>query len=256
MALVDQAVPFAASLGFRPHREFGLGRRLLAGVAPTESERERTRPGDREGRPRYVEGPNDRTDKILSTLHRAVGPDGFSFVAHLSDDDPIESWVDAPLGRIIEVTSIALEPHRETPAREDRLLRLGEIKRALVLFAGSSEFAVEREDFSFLESSERPLAEGRFEALLDRFIYTSDDDGVPIVESFIEQFEDRLAAWEIAELRGWLGWVDTAATIIRRAADGLLVRDLASNKEVMVWSNLGSRTRAFCSVASSPSKVD
>ena len=239
VALVDQAVAFANGLGFKPHRDFGVGRQLLAGVAPTESERERTRPGDRDGRPRFVEGPNDPTERILRKLQRAVGPDGFTFIAQFSDDDAIETWVDAPLGRVIVATDIQLEPGRDLPGRQERLVRLGEIKRALVLFAGSSEFAPEREDFSFLESSEGPLAERRFEALLDRFLYSSDDDGVPVIEWFLDQFADRLAAWEVDELRGWLGWVETAATIIGHTDDALSVRDLATNQELMVWSNLG-----------------
>ena len=239
VALVDQAVTFATSLGIKPHKEFGLCRPLLAGVAPTESERSRTRPGDEDGRPRYIEGPNDRAEQILKTLERAVGPDGFTFISRFAGDDPTETWVNAPLGRTVALAHIKLKACGDTPGRLDRLVRLGEIKRALVLFASSSEFAVEREDFSFLESNATSLAERQFEPLLDRFLYTSDDDGVPIIEWFIDHFEDRLAAWEVAEVRGWLGWIETAATIIGRTDDALRVRDLATNQETTLWSNLG-----------------
>lgn len=239
-ALVDQAARFAADLGFRPAKDAPIARRLLAGIEATAAQREQTRAGGEDGRPAYVEGPHDATPEILRRLQRAVGPDGFTFVAAFDEEDALETWIERPLGHPIDVADITLEPGGELQSLSDRLLRLGVLKRALVLFAASTDLCVEREEFTFRDSVRRLLDRGERDELLDRFVHSVDAEGTAIIDSFIVQFEHRLSAWDITQVEAWHDWVTTAVEILGRDGPGLRARDLATNLEVTVYSNLGS----------------
>lgn len=84
-SVVFAAVAQAARLGFRPDRDFDA---RLVGPAPSPL---RPTPLSTPKRPFYVPGPEDDREKILATLRRAVGEDGFDVdeldVDELDDDD-------------------------------------------------------------------------------------------------------------------------------------------------------------------------
>jgi len=82
--LVLGAVEFARGLGFEPHREF-----------------QRTRPalGSWEGpsaiafgmygKPHYINGPHDDPQRVLATLDRTVGREGFHYTVSLGEADDL-----------------------------------------------------------------------------------------------------------------------------------------------------------------------
>ena len=69
-------------LGFEPHRDFGRARRLLGpwrGPSPITF--------GRDGKPYYVNGPYDDPERVLATLERSVGLDGFHYTVSLDELD-------------------------------------------------------------------------------------------------------------------------------------------------------------------------
>ena len=78
--LVLGAVEYARLLGFEPHRDFGLARRLL-GPWPGPS----AITFGRAGKPYYVNGPYEDPERVLATLERTVGRGGFHYTVSLDD---------------------------------------------------------------------------------------------------------------------------------------------------------------------------
>jgi hypothetical protein len=70
--LVHGAADYAAGLGFEPHADFEESSRLLARPEGPNLIR-----FGRDGKPFYINGPYDDPGKVLRTLRRAVGDDGF-----------------------------------------------------------------------------------------------------------------------------------------------------------------------------------
>jgi hypothetical protein len=78
-SLVLGAVDYAASLGFEPHPDF-------ATVRPSLGTRNGSSPirFGRDGRPVYVQGPDDDVFRIVQTLRRTVGDGGFDCLTGIS----------------------------------------------------------------------------------------------------------------------------------------------------------------------------
>ena len=90
--LIEGALAYAETLGFAPHRDFRKARRVLSGldaeVCPTEFT------FGREGRPCYVQGPDDteeRVERVLATLEARCGTDGFDYELVDEEDDDVPS---------------------------------------------------------------------------------------------------------------------------------------------------------------------
>jgi yecA family protein len=84
--LIDGAMAYAESLGFAPHRDFRKARRVLSGLDTALCPTEFTFGAN--GRPCFVQGPNDtpeRIERVLAILEARCGPDGFDY--ELADDD-------------------------------------------------------------------------------------------------------------------------------------------------------------------------
>jgi hypothetical protein len=73
--LVWGAVDYAGRLGFEPHRDFAAAAGHLGQRLPGAGIR-----FGREGRPFYVQGPNDNPARVLRTLEATVGPGNFHFL--------------------------------------------------------------------------------------------------------------------------------------------------------------------------------
>jgi hypothetical protein len=82
--LVLGAVDYARTLGFEPHRDY----RRCAGHLGDWDGACAIRFG-RRGKPMYVSGPYDDVPRVLQTLDRAVGRDGYSFLVGLEATGPI-----------------------------------------------------------------------------------------------------------------------------------------------------------------------
>jgi hypothetical protein len=80
--LVFGAADYAHRLGFRPHPDFDQARAHLGQWSGPSAIT-----FGRNGKPTYISGPYDNPERVLATLHRTVGPNGFGFTigAELSE---------------------------------------------------------------------------------------------------------------------------------------------------------------------------
>ncbi len=80
--LVLGAVEYARGLGFKPHQDFLQARRLLGAW-----DGQCSITFGRDGKPNYMNGPNDDPQRVLATLLRTVGRDGFHYTVSIGDFD-------------------------------------------------------------------------------------------------------------------------------------------------------------------------
>lgn len=90
--LVLGAVEYARSLGFEPHPDFMRARRMLGSWDGPSAIM-----FGRDGKPYYVNGPYDEPERVLATLERAVGRDGFHFIVALDAFDGPDDGYDYTL---------------------------------------------------------------------------------------------------------------------------------------------------------------
>ena len=79
--LVEGALAYAESLGFAPARDFRKARRVLSGIDASACPLDFT--FGRDGKPCYVEGPDDtpeRVDRVLAVLNGRFGEDGYETI--------------------------------------------------------------------------------------------------------------------------------------------------------------------------------
>lgn len=89
-AIVKAGLDYAASLNFRPHRDYAEAAILLGDADPTAF----TEPipvGGPEGKPFFISGPYDNVDKIMAHLTRLLGPEGVHYMAAF--DPETGDWV-------------------------------------------------------------------------------------------------------------------------------------------------------------------
>ncbi|HKQ74867.1 MAG TPA: hypothetical protein VJ810_14330 [Blastocatellia bacterium] len=88
-------------MGFEPHPDYKLPRKLLKDIDASECAVEFT--CGKGGKPFFVSGPYDseaRSKQIIDTLQRRCGPDGYHFMMGLSPDggfltgDEPDDWDD------------------------------------------------------------------------------------------------------------------------------------------------------------------
>jgi hypothetical protein len=90
--LVEDAIAYARDLGFEPHPDYKLPRKILNDIDASECAAEFT--FGKDGKPFFVSGPYDseaRSKQIIDTLQRRCGPDGYHYMMGLSPDGGI--WV-------------------------------------------------------------------------------------------------------------------------------------------------------------------
>jgi hypothetical protein len=76
--IVREALAYAKSLGFQPHRDFAQAAPYLADADPDAAPEDV--PLGRDGKPFYVNGPYDNVAKIVAQLNRSVGPGNYDYV--------------------------------------------------------------------------------------------------------------------------------------------------------------------------------
>jgi hypothetical protein len=78
---IEQAIAYAHDLGFGPHPDYERARILLGDIDATQSDA--TFEFGKNGKPYYVSGPHDTTERsrqILAILNHSRGPGGFEYI--------------------------------------------------------------------------------------------------------------------------------------------------------------------------------
>lgn len=113
--LVEGAVRYARDLGFPPHPDYARAAQLFgdidAAACPVRYAY------GKDGQPFYVSGPNEsaaQSRKIIDTLARRLGPDGFHYMTALGGPEPTAAM--RTPGQAVQMTSyeISSEPLRDT----------------------------------------------------------------------------------------------------------------------------------------------
>jgi hypothetical protein len=79
-ALVEQCVEYAGNLGFKPHSDYEETKYIFGDIDPNECTETFT--FGKDGKPRFVAGPNDapkRCQRIIEKLEEKCGPEGFTY---------------------------------------------------------------------------------------------------------------------------------------------------------------------------------
>ncbi|MBX0327764.1 hypothetical protein K2Z83_08750 [Oscillochloris sp. ZM17-4] len=77
--IVLTGVQYAEGLGFKPDPVFAQSRYLIEGADPDRHPTP-VRTGGKDGKPLFINGPNDDVDKVLAQLERAVGAGNYDIL--------------------------------------------------------------------------------------------------------------------------------------------------------------------------------
>lgn len=86
--LVEEALTYAKDLGFSPHQDYSKAKGIFGDIDSTVCPKSFT--FGKDGIPFYISGPNDTpmmSNKIIDTLTRRLGPNGFHFLTAFPEDD-------------------------------------------------------------------------------------------------------------------------------------------------------------------------
>jgi hypothetical protein len=86
--IIYGAIDYAAQFGFKPHADFRRSRQILD--PPDRHPRTGTVEFGREGKPLYIQGPDDHAEAIMRQLARTAGEGNFDFL--LVMDEPPPGW--------------------------------------------------------------------------------------------------------------------------------------------------------------------
>jgi hypothetical protein len=117
--LVEEAVAYAADLGFPPHPDYELSRRIFGDIdkdaCPTEFH------FGKDGKPWYMSGPYETpamARRIVETLRQRCGGDGFHYMVGVDSPADLADWPDA---RVIDSEELG----EEEPGEEEQALEEG-----------------------------------------------------------------------------------------------------------------------------------
>ena len=86
--LVEGAIAYATKYGFAPHRDYKKAARVFGGIDPKTSDA--SFEYGKDGKPLYISGPYDNTDRIMTILSKTAGPGAFDYITEaegIPDDD-------------------------------------------------------------------------------------------------------------------------------------------------------------------------
>ena len=78
--VLEEGMRYAGELGFSPESDGRRALKILGDTDPGDCS-EAVPLGGEDGRPCFIAGPRDNVPRILATLRRSVGQDGFGFAA-------------------------------------------------------------------------------------------------------------------------------------------------------------------------------
>jgi hypothetical protein len=101
--ILREAVAYAGNLGFAPNPDYHTAA-LLLGLANPDTSLVKIPLGGRDGKPFFVSGPDDNVNRILATLRKKLGPDGFQYMVGVGDPDALlGEWPNARLVSVDEL---------------------------------------------------------------------------------------------------------------------------------------------------------
>ena len=86
--LVEGAVTYAKGLGFSPHKNYTKSKQIFDDIDPGGCPKSFT--FGKDGKRLFISGPDDTpatNNRVIDTLARRLGTDGFHFMAAFSEDD-------------------------------------------------------------------------------------------------------------------------------------------------------------------------
>jgi hypothetical protein len=89
--LIEDAVAYAEGVGFHPHRDYLATQGIFGSIDPTGCAKEFE--FGKDGKPFYISGPNETqadSERIIATLTRKLGPDGFHYMVGVDMGESIE----------------------------------------------------------------------------------------------------------------------------------------------------------------------
>lgn len=95
--LVEDAVAYARSLGLGPHPDYKQAARVLGGINARECDTVFT--FGHEGKPLYVQGPNDSPEfaqRVMTILGKRLGSENFHYLAGGPIEDELEAEEERP----------------------------------------------------------------------------------------------------------------------------------------------------------------
>ena len=98
-AIIKAGIEYAATIGFRPHRDYRNASILLQDADPDAVDVE-IPVGGEDGKPFFIAGPYDNADKIVARLTQRLGPEGFHYVVPIGPD--AEFFLDEEDGEILD----------------------------------------------------------------------------------------------------------------------------------------------------------
>ncbi len=91
--LVEEVVAYAKSIGFSPCADYKKGARVFGGIQVKDATAHYT--FGKDGKPYYISGPHDDSDRIVKILTNRLGPSGFyAMVADDSFGDFMEDFME------------------------------------------------------------------------------------------------------------------------------------------------------------------
>jgi hypothetical protein len=94
--IIYGGIAYAEELGFKPTKDWSLTQYVLE--ADDDAIDLIELQFGRNGRPFYIAGPYDKPAEVRQKLEKAVGADGYEFVAYIREDDPLayldDGWDD------------------------------------------------------------------------------------------------------------------------------------------------------------------
>ncbi len=87
--IVDEGIKYAKSLGLKPHKDARKAMKMLGDARPEDAP-ENIPVGGKDGKPLFIAGPYDNTDRIIKILDRNVGPGNYDFILPVSPDSLVD----------------------------------------------------------------------------------------------------------------------------------------------------------------------
>lgn len=84
--LIQESAAYALNLGFKPHPDYELAKRIFGDLDPSVCPENFTFGQD--GKPFFVSGPKETEQdirRIMDTLQRRLGPDGFEYIVNMDN---------------------------------------------------------------------------------------------------------------------------------------------------------------------------